>query len=250
MENLFEIKTTQTKFAYEIKNAELTVAKKEKIKADQDLQQAYNEVQKATEKVNTAKLETQQTQQTQQANLPQAEGTATGIQAGLAGSVTTVTATPAKKLIFKNTQADQQNENANPLNAIANNGALGAGSKTSTLETANPLPKTDILSAEAKYLNEVKEQFNARISTRNFVSTKSTTDLAPNKFGLEYRNQSRNLSVIDKATKTYEDVMKKFDFTPGEFNLEIIEKGGVEVNYVGGYTYVPPSSDPNYEEGN
>jgi len=38
-----------------------------------------------------------------------------------------------------------------------------------------------------------------------------------------------------------------FNYTPGDFTLEITQMPDVRIEYVGGFTYVPRSSDPNYE---
>jgi hypothetical protein len=248
MENLIEIKTTPTKIAYDIKNAELTVAKAEKAKSDQNLRDAYAEVQNATQKVNNVKLEQSKVK------LPQADGTANGIQAGLAGTVTTVTATPKQKLSFEGTDSTSDTgtvdvTNANKANKTADTTANTQVSvKAPTPQPAKPLPKPDQLSTEIKYLNNVKEQFKARLSADTFVATKNATDSAHHNAVQKSQDQQKKISVIDKAIKTYEDVMKKFNFAPGEFKLEVVEKGGVDVNYVGGFTYVPPESDPDYEE--
>ncbi len=38
------------------------------------------------------------------------------------------------------------------------------------------------------------------------------------------------------------------EFIPGKFQMEIINLADVEIEYLGGVQYVPPSSDPDYEE--
>ncbi|MBR2894352.1 MAG: hypothetical protein IKC03_01665 [Oscillospiraceae bacterium] len=39
----------------------------------------------------------------------------------------------------------------------------------------------------------------------------------------------------------------QFEFTPGDIQISVTQKPDVEIKYVGGPLYVPPSSDPNYE---
>ena len=39
-----------------------------------------------------------------------------------------------------------------------------------------------------------------------------------------------------------------FEFTPGDIQISVTQRPNVEIKYVGGPLYVPPSSDPNYEE--
>ena len=38
-----------------------------------------------------------------------------------------------------------------------------------------------------------------------------------------------------------------FEFTPGDIQISVTQRPNVEIKYVGGPLYVPPSSDPNYE---
>ena len=38
-----------------------------------------------------------------------------------------------------------------------------------------------------------------------------------------------------------------FEFIPGNINIEITQYPDVQIEYVGGPIYVPPSADPNYE---
>lgn len=39
----------------------------------------------------------------------------------------------------------------------------------------------------------------------------------------------------------------KMEFVPGKYHMEITQFPEVKVEYVGGYNYVPPSADPDYE---
>ena len=44
-------------------------------------------------------------------------------------------------------------------------------------------------------------------------------------------------------------IMKNtMDYVPGKFNMEILQYPKIEIKYLGEPTYVPPSSNPNYEE--
>lgn len=38
-----------------------------------------------------------------------------------------------------------------------------------------------------------------------------------------------------------------FEFTPGDIQISVTQRPDLEIKYVGGPLYVPPSSDPNYE---
>ncbi|MDL2327152.1 DUF6470 family protein [Ruminococcaceae bacterium OttesenSCG-928-A11] len=39
----------------------------------------------------------------------------------------------------------------------------------------------------------------------------------------------------------------KLDFVPGNFTMDFQQYASINIEYVGGFTYVPPSADPNYE---
>lgn len=41
---------------------------------------------------------------------------------------------------------------------------------------------------------------------------------------------------------------QEMEFVPSSYSLEIKQFAHVEIEYIGGHQYVPPSSDPNYEE--
>lgn len=42
---------------------------------------------------------------------------------------------------------------------------------------------------------------------------------------------------------------QEMEFVPSNYSLEIQRLAEVEIEYIGGFQYVPPSSDPNYEGG-
>ncbi len=39
----------------------------------------------------------------------------------------------------------------------------------------------------------------------------------------------------------------RLDFTPGSFGLNFTQYASIDIEYVGGFMYVPPSADPNFE---
>lgn len=41
---------------------------------------------------------------------------------------------------------------------------------------------------------------------------------------------------------------QEMEFIPSSYSLEVEHFAEVEIEYIGGYMYVPPSSDPNYED--
>lgn len=51
-----------------------------------------------------------------------------------------------------------------------------------------------------------------------------------------------------KADIDWKKAAQEMEFVPSKFSLEVQEYAHVEIEYIGGFQYVPPSSDPNYEE--
>lgn len=49
------------------------------------------------------------------------------------------------------------------------------------------------------------------------------------------------------AENTWEKSAQEMEFIPSSIRLKIEQLADVEIEYIGGYNYVPPSSDPDYE---
>lgn len=56
-----------------------------------------------------------------------------------------------------------------------------------------------------------------------------------------------NYEVGDVAIDWENAQMMPYEFTPGRVELSIAQMPRVEIEYLGGPIYVPPSADPNYE---
>lgn len=52
---------------------------------------------------------------------------------------------------------------------------------------------------------------------------------------------------MDKLNFDWRVNQPTFEFTPGDIQISVTQQPAVEIKYVGGPLYVPPSSDPNYE---
>ena len=52
---------------------------------------------------------------------------------------------------------------------------------------------------------------------------------------------------MDKLNFDWRLNQTQFEFTPGDIQIAVTQQPDVEIKYVGGPLYVPPSSDPNYE---
>ena len=52
---------------------------------------------------------------------------------------------------------------------------------------------------------------------------------------------------MDKLNFDWRMNHPSFEFTPGDIQISVTQMPDVEIKYVGGPLYVPPSADPNYE---
>ncbi len=52
---------------------------------------------------------------------------------------------------------------------------------------------------------------------------------------------------MDKLNFDWRMSHPSFEFTPGDIQISVTQQPSVQIKYVGGPLYVPPSSDPNYE---
>ena len=51
-----------------------------------------------------------------------------------------------------------------------------------------------------------------------------------------------------KSETDWKKAAQEMEFVPSKVSLEIEQLADVVIEYIGGYNYVPPSSDPDYEE--
>ena len=52
---------------------------------------------------------------------------------------------------------------------------------------------------------------------------------------------------MDKLNFDWRFDKQQFEFTPGDIEVSVTQQPDVQIKYVGGPIYVPPSSDPNFE---
>lgn len=71
--------------------------------------------------------------------------------------------------------------------------------------------------------------------------SKSNGNISMNQADLTIRYQ------MDKMNFDMKVANGNFEFVPGDISIEITQYPGVQIEYVGGPIYVPPSADPNFE---
>lgn len=52
----------------------------------------------------------------------------------------------------------------------------------------------------------------------------------------------------DKLSFNWQTQQAPMNYVPGKFSLEVLQHPKVSIEYLGGFNYVPPSADPDYQE--
>jgi hypothetical protein len=107
------------------------------------------------------------------------------------------------------------------------------------------LPKVSEVSVEEQFQARIKEEFLTRFPVNDYVETRNSYGAVNETQSFE--NVSDNLAKQAKALSAYQQA-KQYEFQPGEVKMEVLTKPSVEIVYVGGFMYVPPESNPDYEE--
>lgn len=55
-------------------------------------------------------------------------------------------------------------------------------------------------------------------------------------------------NIAESIQNEMDAEQNKLEFIPASFGVEVINEAKVEIEYIGGYNYAPPSSSPDYEE--
>ncbi|MDR0983722.1 MAG: hypothetical protein LBL93_01750 [Ruminococcus sp.] len=89
--------------------------------------------------------------------------------------------------------------------------------------------------------------------SEQFIDIKQAANSAKsNKNEVNVALRPENLTGEDEASKKirkhYEELNKAiYEYVRGEVNLEVEKNPEVKVEYIGGFIYVPPESNPDYE---
>ena len=89
----------------------------------------------------------------------------------------------------------------------------------------------------AQYINQ-NMLSNATIETA--ISVRIDTSWEPAKSEVNFEPA--------KTQFDWQSAQKKMEFVPSKLSLEIEQYANVDIEYIGGFSYVPPSSNPDYEE--
>ena len=86
---------------------------------------------------------------------------------------------------------------------------------------------------------EQAQNVNTHVGIKFLPSVGPEMDWDPGEMQIRYE--------MDKLNFDWRMSHPTFEFTPGDIQISVTQKPSVEIKYVGGPLYVPPSSDPNYQ---
>ena len=134
-----------------------------------------------------------------------------------------------------------------PTTARSISQAADRGTQVSYEATAAYARQGKIL-LNAKIGEEKVTQFAMEAQTKN-LKTNVGIEFLPT-VGAELNWDTGDMQIrfeMDKLNFDWRMNQPSFEFTPGDIQISVTQQPNVEIKYVGGPLYVPPSADPNYE---
>ena len=134
-----------------------------------------------------------------------------------------------------------------PTTATAISEAAECGTQASYEATAAYARQGKLL-LNAKVGEELITKFAAESQMKD-VKTNVGIEFLPT-VGAELNWDAGDMQIrfeMDKLNFDWRMNKASFEFTPGDIQFSVTQQPSVQIKYVGGPLYVPPSSDPNYE---
>ncbi len=134
-----------------------------------------------------------------------------------------------------------------PTTATAISEAAERGTQASYEATAAYARQGKLL-LNAKVGEELITKFAAESQMKD-VKTNVGIEFLPT-VGAELNWDAGDMQIrfeMDKLNFDWRMNKASFEFTPGDIQFSVTQQPSVQIKYVGGPLYVPPSSDPNYE---
>ncbi len=132
-----------------------------------------------------------------------------------------------------------------PMRAVEQNAQIG---QQAAYEATATYARQGQLLLNAKIGEELVTQFAAEAQTSK-LKTNVGLQFLPS-VGPEISWNPAELSIrfeMDKLNFDWRFDKQQFEFTPGDIEVSVTQQPDVQIKYVGGPIYVPPSSDPNFE---
>ena len=134
-----------------------------------------------------------------------------------------------------------------PSTATAISQAADRGTQVSYEATAAYARQGKLL-LNAKVGEDTISQIAAQAQAQN-VKTNVGIQFLPT-VGAELNWDAGDMQIrfeMDKLNFDWRMNQASFEFTPGDIQISVTQQPDVQIKYVGGPLYVPPSADPNYE---
>lgn len=134
-----------------------------------------------------------------------------------------------------------------PTTARAISQAADRGTQASYEATAAYARQGKLL-LSAKVGEDMISQIAAQSQAQNVQTNVGITFLPT--VGAELNWDAGDMQIrfeMDKLNFDWRMNQTSFEFTPGDIQISVTQMPEVQIKYVGGPLYVPPSSDPNYE---
>lgn len=129
--------------------------------------------------------------------------------------------------------------------AISQSAELG---KQSSYEATAAYARQGKLLLQAKVGEDMISQIAAQMQAEN-VKTNVGIKFIPT-VGAELNWDAGDMQIrfeMDKLNFDWRMNQTALEFTPGDIQISVTQMPDVQIKYVGGPLYVPPSADPNYE---
>ena len=134
-----------------------------------------------------------------------------------------------------------------PTTARAISQAAARGTQASYEATAAYARQGKLL-LSAKVGEDMISQIAAQAQAQNVQTNVGITFLPT--VGAELNWDAGDMQIrfeMDKLNFDWRMNQTSFEFTPGDIQISVTQMPEVQIKYVGGPLYVPPSADPNYE---
>lgn len=111
--------------------------------------------------------------------------------------------------------------------------------------------QTDNTVAQTTEYSSVTTQAAAAVqknTVADFYRTRTLSSTAPADTVVSAQEAEVDSDMLSDIQASWDSNKKEMEFVPGKFHLEIINMPEVNIEYLGGPMYVPPSAAPEYLE--
>ncbi len=121
---------------------------------------------------------------------------------------------------------------------------MGYNNRLITCQATASCSEQGQLLFKAKLDHDIAALLSAGTQSHNIPSTTSAAINSNTALDTAELNISFEM---DKASFDWRLTPTEFKYTPGTIEISVTQQPDVEITYIGGFIYVPPSADPDYE---